>query len=45
MVHYWLIVIAAVLVLFFVVQLLVQYQIIHKKSKIFLGIVLLLIAV
>ncbi|OCR16227.1 hypothetical protein [Helicobacter pullorum] len=45
MVQYWLIVIAAVLVLFFVVQLLAQYQIIHKKSKIFLGIVLLLIAV
>ena len=33
MVQYWLIIIAAVLVLFFAVQLLAQYQIIHKKSK------------
>ncbi|RAX51671.1 hypothetical protein [Helicobacter sp. 11-8110] len=44
MVHYWLIVIAAVVVLALLVQLLVQYNLIEKKSKIIVGAMLLIFA-
>ena len=44
MVHYWLIVIAAVVVLALLVQLLAQYNLIEKKSKIIVGAMLLIFA-
>ncbi|EES88856.1 hypothetical protein [Helicobacter canadensis] len=44
MVHYWLIVIAVVVILVLLVQLLAQYKIISKKGKIFVGILLLILA-
>lgn len=44
MVHYWLIVIAAVIVLVLVVQLLAQYNVISKKGRILVGVGLLVVA-
>ncbi len=45
MVHYWLLVIVVVIALVLVVQLLAQYNLISKRGKILVGIMLLAVAI